>query len=167
MTSETNKTDAEDKAAPNVKTKKNGTGIHWIFWWMTGEGELDKQVKEYSTLKITESARGISAILLLLSVVVTTIAALALGHASALVDAGMFLVLAFFIYHGFEWAMIGAMLLWTFEKGYSLFSTGWLHSNSVIAVFWWAIYMHAFWLAYLTEKERAKIRVAKSKALPQ
>jgi hypothetical protein len=43
--------------------------------------------------------------------------------------------------------MVTAMLLWTAEKGFLIFdTTAGIHQNVVVAVIWWAAYMHAFYL---------------------
>jgi len=45
----------ETEAAP--KKKKSG---HWLAWWKIEPEELQKQVAEYKSLKLYQSARGIS-----------------------------------------------------------------------------------------------------------
>lgn len=143
---------------------KKPNPLVWILWWQMDPDELDKQIHEYKTLKFTQSARGISAILLLISVAATALFVLLLGMTPyAFLDAGAFLVLAFFIAKGHRWAMIAAMVLWTFEKGISLY--GQLQPTSdgssgasflVSTVIWWTLYMHAFYLAFRVEQARRK-----------
>ncbi len=147
-----------------VENKKKSqsifTDFSWLLWWQLDKDELQKQVEEYETLKITQSARGISLLFLLFSVVVTTGFVLFLNwDSSAFLDAFLFLILGFFIYKGHRWAMIGAMLLWTFEK-FSMFGEFYLTTVSSIlfSLLWWAIYMHAFYLAFKIEGLRAKAK---------
>jgi hypothetical protein len=135
--------------------KKKNNGINWILWWQVDQEELKRQVAEYKKLGITKSARGVAALCLLVSVIITTILIVAnfLG-AEAFLDVFLLSVLAFFMYKGHKWAMIGAMILWTLEKLYMLLVTG--SNNPVIAFFWWSAYMHAFWTAFKVEQAREK-----------
>lgn len=137
----------------------------WLLWWQMDPDELDKQIQGYSTLKFTQSARGISAILLLISVAATALFVFLLGMTPyAFLDAAAFLVLALFISKGHRWPMIAAMILWTFEKGISLYdqfqaaaagSSG--ASFLLTTVIWWTMYMHAFYLAFRVEQARRKV----------
>jgi hypothetical protein len=76
----------------------------------------------------------------------------------AFADVGLELFFAVFIYRGHKWAMIGAMIFWTIEKLVQISSALQSpHPNSaVMAVVWWTLYMHAFYLAFRTERERAR-----------
>lgn len=148
-----------------VKSKQKSK--HWFLWWKIEPEELAKQVDEYKSLKITQSARGISVLCLLLSALATGLMAYfrvgGMNEWSA-VDAGLMLFLAVFIYRGHEWAMIGAMIFWTLEKLLSIvvglqpadFSAG----RVLLPVVFWAIYMHAFYLAFKTERGRLETRNA-------
>jgi len=143
----------------NKNTKLN---LNWLLWWRVSNEELQYQLQNYSTLKPWQSAKGIGALFLTLSMVINILFVLS-GTASQLVllDATLFGVLAYFIYYkSAKWAMIGAMILWTFEKFYALlFSIDptiiKLSNNSnIIGLIWWLIYMHAFYLAYKVETVR-------------
>jgi len=148
------------------KVNKKSNFFDWMLWWRIDKNELEKQVREYETLKITQSARGISLLMLLLSFTITLGFVLFLNwDSSGIFDAFLFLVLGFFIYKGHRWAIIGAMLLWSYEKLYMLYIQ---YQNASVAgssspspfpsLIWWAIYMHAFYLAFQVERLRAKER---------
>ncbi len=54
--------------------------------------------------------------------------------------------------------MIAAMVLWTAEKGLQLFpilQTGTVKSPFVVLI-WWAVFMHAFYLAFRVEMHRRR-----------
>ena len=138
----------------------------WILWWRVDEDDLQDQVTKYDTLGWFQSARKLSVICLLFSIAVTLIVTLfgALG-AEAYVDSALMAVLATFIYRGHRWAAIAAMVLWTLEKGVMAI-TG-LNPNHppsgvslVVSLLWWAIYMHAFYLAFRVEQERRRLAAA-------
>ena len=134
----------------------------WFLWWQMDQSKLEKQVKEYDTLKFAQSARGISAILLWISVAATAVLVVFFGLEQwAFIDAAILLVLGFFVAKGYRWALIVAMLLWTFEKGLSLYdqllgasATG--GSFVVMTIIWWTLYMHSFYLAFKVEQMRKK-----------
>lgn len=146
------------------KTVKKPNPWVWILWWQIDPTEMDKQVHGYKTLKFTESIRGISFILLLISVIATVLFVLLLGlDPMALIDAAVLLVVGFLVYKGYRWAMIAAMLLWTFEKGFSLLSyfntaptADFNATILIVTILWWTFYMHAFYLAYRVEQARRK-----------
>jgi hypothetical protein len=134
-------------------------GWNWILFWKIGPDELHKQVDQYENLKITQSYRGISTLLLLFSAALTSLVAMLgiLGFdSSAFVDVGAFIFLAFFVYKGARWAIILAMLFWTSERAFLL-----LVSNTSVAplpqVLWWTFYMHWFWGALRVENARRKL----------
>jgi hypothetical protein len=62
------------------------------------------------------------------------------------------------MFKGHRWAMIGAMILWTFEKGYSLVSG----INPFMTILWWSIYMHIFWESYKVEAMRVNLKKLKA-----
>jgi hypothetical protein len=134
--------------------KKGSRGWNWLLWWRIDPVDLDEQVRLYDTMGFRGSMRGISVMLLVLSAVITAIMAYfgaANFNASAFVDVAVFLFLAIFIYLGHRWAMIGAMILWTLEKVLSIVGTP---TSAVVAVIWWALYMHAFYFAFRIEQKR-------------
>ncbi len=151
----------QDKPAAKAKPEKP---FQWILWWQIDGKELKEQVEKYDTMKITQSARGISFILCMVSVAVTTLFVLILNlDPWSFLDAGLLLVLGILICKGYSWAMIAAMVLWTFEKIYSLYGQVSLISETnsgasylVPTIIWWTVYMHSFYLAFRVEQARKK-----------
>jgi hypothetical protein len=140
-------------------TAKKGKRWEWLLWWQIDPAEVGEQVANYKSLRLWKSARGISVLCLLFSVVATSgMAAAGVIRASAYIDVGLFAVLALFIYLGHRWAMIGAMVIWTLEKSDIIFGGlgGTLsHApNPVVQIIWWCLYMHAFYLAFRVEQAR-------------
>ena len=152
-----------------IKDKK--IGIRWdswrsLLWWEISPEELEGQVENYNTLKITKSARGLSFLLLFASSVITLIVALTtktIDKSSGIVETILFLIVGFLIYKGKRWAIIVTMALWTIEKfvwvyealakndyGYVL----WIH------ILWWCLYMHFFYLALKVEILRSKVKLS-------
>jgi len=138
----------------------------WVLWWRVDQDELQDQVEKYDKLGWFDAARKLSVLCLLLSACVTAIFGI-FNRAVAgeyLFEAILFGVLAAFIYRGHRWAMIAAMVLWTIEKAFALI-TGLAAGPSgaggmVVQPLWWAIYMHAFYLALRVERARRQQRTA-------
>lgn len=151
------------------KKQSISTDFSWLKWWqldiwlqLDKEG-FQKQAKEYETLKITQSARGISFLLLLYSAVVTTGAILLnIITSSAFLDVFILIVLGIFIYKGKRWAMVVAMIFVTFEKlGALIIDYTGAQSfvvTVIISLLWWAICLHTFYLAFKVEGLRAKAK---------
>lgn len=150
-----------ENTSNSTNAKKKSSYTHWLLWWILDKNELEKQVKEYKTLGIWHSARKISALLLLFSSIITIgMVAFFNYDSSSLIDVAMMLVLAFFIYRGHRWAMILAMLYWTYAKFYGLYTSyssgSTVHTNGIVVIIWWATYMHAFWEAFKVEQLKRK-----------
>jgi hypothetical protein len=133
----------------------------WLLWWRTDQEEIQDQVDKYETLGWFESARKLSVVCLLISVIVTiAMVALKVAATGAYFDAALFLILAAFIYRRHRWAMVAAMGLWTIEKavtaiaGLGTFSIPGI--SFFFSILWWAAYMHAFYLAFRVEQERRR-----------
>lgn len=125
---------------------------HWLLWWKIEPVELQTQVQGYDSLSVIKSARGLSAILLALSAIVTTIfVCVGWTNAASLVDSALFLALGVFIFRGHRWAMICAMGFWTLETAYGLYARP---QYAVMSIIWWTVYMQAFYMAYRVEKEK-------------
>ncbi len=142
----------EDKSAekPNF--------LDWILWWRINPSELKRQVDGYLSLNVLESARGISLLCLIVSSVLTILIMIYKQEYVGFLDVIILLTLGFFMFKGHRWAMITAMIFWTFEKIYSFINPpfGMHASPGLFGIIWWAVYMHAFWLAYQVEIERNK-----------
>jgi ribosomal protein S27AE len=143
----------------DTKLKKKNNTLGWLLWWKIDKEEIERQIKGYKTFKVTESARGQSTLLLLFSVILTVGLVLFANYDSAsLFDAGLMLIIAFFVYRGHRWAMIGALLYWTFAKSYAIYTTVNTNGsgNILLDIVWWVLYMHVFYLAYKVEGLRLK-----------
>ena len=128
-----------------------------IFSWKISEEDMKTQVENYNNLKITESYRGISALLILGSMIlIVVLAKLDMVSYDAVYGAIIYLPLAFFIWKGHRWAMIVMIGLWTFEKGYQVYATAG-ESSPIVAIIWWAIFVGYFVNALKVEIARKKI----------
>ncbi|HEX6976846.1 MAG TPA: zinc-ribbon domain-containing protein [Patescibacteria group bacterium] len=134
-----------------INNKKGKSILEWLLWWQVGKDELNKQTREYETLKITQSAKGQSFLLNIFSATITLLFIL-VGSTDAwnLLDVFILLILGFFIFKGHRWAMVAAMVVWTLEKLISLIDG----NGGILAILWWAIYMHAYYVAYKVENMR-------------
>jgi hypothetical protein len=146
------------------RPQRRNKALKWLLWWMIDEDELDEQVAEYRDLPIYVAARGLSLLLLLFSAAMTAaVIFFGLLEPIGYVDAALMTVLGLFIYFGHRWAMILTMVVWTIEKGMLIVEPlqgGGTPMNLVVQMFWWAIYMHAFYLAFRVEQERRKRRLS-------
>ena len=127
-----------------------------IWAWNIDETELKDQVVNYNNLKITESYRGISSLIV--------IAILALTFFLSLLEIGssleeffygliLYIPLVFFVYKGHRWAIVSLMILWTLEKGYQLIEMG-----GVAPLIWWVIITPYFYRALKVENEKRKTK---------
>lgn len=138
--------------------KKWLLNFKWILWWRQNQDELKKQVENYNSLKIIKSYRGISTVLIIFSAFLTLGFSLTgwiddIALDEAILTVVIYLTLAYFIYKGKKWAMIGMMIVWTFEKTYQLFTYG-FSANPVLIFIWWIIFMRYLFGAYQVEKLR-------------
>lgn len=141
-------------------SKKDTASTSMFLWWKVSESELQRQLEGYGSLGWKASARKISAGLLILSALIT-LAFMSFQQVSnaAIVDIVLLLFLAQFTLGGQRWAVEAAMLLWTLEKGYLLYTSLTSHNfgGPLMQVVWWALYMKYFYMAWRVEKERAKV----------
>lgn len=142
----------------SIDTKKSKRSFgSFLLWWRTDPEEVQRQIAGYDTLRVWQSARGMSALLCLLTVVVTTLLG-GIMHMSSdeiTIEVVVWTLVAILMYRGYRWAFIVGMLLWTFEKGALLLSGG---SSPVVQIIWWTIYMGAFFLGFKVESARARAR---------
>lgn len=165
-----NKTDSgydfnKTKTNKNEEEVKKG-GNSWS--WKIAEADLKNQVENYNTLKISESYRGIS--VLIISVLLGFSAVLAfLGvyadMATMIWGIVFYLPVIFFVYKGQRWAIVLLMVMWTLERGYQLYEIGQGGNGSgIMPIIWWLIIMPYFWKALKVENEKRKLTpVSKSK----
>ena len=125
---------------------------NFLIWWRIDPDKLSEQVDQYNSLKIYQSARGISFLWFVLSIIVTVIMIFTnVATKNALVDIILFLMLGIFMYKGHRWAMIAAMILWTIEKLMALVAAP---VYFIVQFVWWGMYMRSFYFAYMIEKQR-------------
>ena len=156
VTAEQREHAATARAATRGKlAEKRKSFLRLLFDWRMDAAELEKQLKSYDTLGL-HSYRKISALLLLLSVAMNAVFGVWLfGLATGVIisNAVVYSTLAFFVYRGHRWALLGAMILWTFDKGAAVYESPRMVAGQAI---WWLIYMSAFWKAFRVERERRK-----------
>lgn len=126
----------------------------WVLWWEVDSGELRRQVENYASLKLTSSYRGVAALWLVFSMVITLILGLGMYDYDVLLDVVVLAVVAFFVYFGHRWAMVCAMIYWTFSKVVGIIEDP---STLVMQVLWWVAYMGSLFKAYKVEQERQRL----------
>lgn len=132
-------------------------------WKITSE-ELKEQVENYNTLKITQSYRGVSVLivgaLLLFSLLLSFFGVYA-DVTSMIYGMLIYVPILFFVYRGHRWAIILLMILWTYEKGYTLFLSVQSGGGGIGSVIWWLIVTPYIYNALVVENAHRKIaRVA-------
>ncbi|OGE74344.1 MAG: hypothetical protein A3I07_02740 [Candidatus Doudnabacteria bacterium RIFCSPLOWO2_02_FULL_42_9] len=130
----------------NITEKKNKVGLLRL-----SEDEIRIQVDKYNDLKFRQSYRGISVILLILSLIITLIGFLrgSIDVMTAGLALVIYLPLAYFIFKGKKAAMIIALVIITLDKAYQISQV----PNPFILV-WWAIFAIYLSRSYLVEKSR-------------
>ncbi len=143
------------KADSTFQTEQEGTKnkrlpmYYWVFWWKLLEDEnVANQVENYNTLKFIRSYRYRACLLLLLLAAWDLVAAI--SNVGSLIGVFLWLILAFFIYKGYRWAIITAMILWTLGE-VTLLVEGYLGN-----IFWWWLCIGALWAALEVENVRHK-----------
>lgn len=138
------------------------SGLSWLFWWDINSQELERQVEQYNTLKIFQSARGISFLICILIALYGFVSvSVDFSPKSLLFDAFLFLIMGLFIYNGYRWAIIVAMCFWTFFKfSHIIFIALGIETSNSGLIIWhivfWSIYMHTFYFALKVENIRRK-----------
>ena len=142
----------------NTDASKAEKKSFFLLWWKTDPEEIEKQVSQYGTLKIYQSARGLSLLLCLVSVAATILlsGSMTLSSGTVITEAVVWSSLGFFMYRGHRWAFVTGMVIWTLEKAFMLFSSG-SASAPFVQVIWWAIYMNAFFLGFKVERRRRTV----------
>jgi hypothetical protein len=151
---------SDSAAVPDTKRPRGKSRWHWLLWWQIDQAELARQVAEYDGLGFLASARKLSVLLLMLSSVANLILiAAGISDKWTYLDITLFTSLAIFIFFGHRWAMISAMVLWTIEKGdsiYDITQSSAPNGVSLVPVIFWAVFMHAFYLAFRVETQRSR-----------
>jgi hypothetical protein len=133
----------------------------WFFWWKIAPAELERQVREYASLKFYQSGRGQSAVALLVIIIISAVTVV-MGAQPAfgvIVESLVFIGLAIFIWFGHRWASIAAMTIWTVEKLYDFIAASQGKGSSLIPIaIWWIIFMRFFYLAFRVEQARRKAK---------
>ena len=153
----------------DTEDKKESRASIWssFFWWRINPEELKREVDEYQTLKIKQSSRGIGFLYLLFVALANPLLNYFAKLSFFWVDGLIFLILGLFVLRGYRWAMVLAMIFWTFEKGdlvyegimnnYSYGQINLFNNGSyVILILWWAFFMHMFYKAFRVECIRRK-----------
>ena len=138
------------------KSKKSA--FSFLAWWITDPADIEKQVAGYNTLRVWQSARGISALLCILSAVATALLGqfIKLSNGEILAEAIIWSTIAIFMYLGHRWAFVVGMIFWTFEKAALLLGAS-SAGAPIVQIIWWAIYMNAFLLAFRVESRRKAV----------
>ncbi len=131
-----------------------------LFKWNMDENQLQNQIENYDNPKFFSSRK--TATTLIIVSTIFTLVLMIFGWWSFSFEMWPFLIvpltLAFFIYRGKKWAIIGMMLLWTFDKGFQLVTDFIVTENlNIMLFFWWLFFMTIFWQAYQVERARSLV----------
>lgn len=129
-----------------------------VWTWGIDDEELENQVENYNNLKISESYRGISVLIVAVLLGFSLLLGFFGVYASVeeiLYGLIIYIPILFFVYKGHRWAIVALMILWTFEKGYQLIEVG-----GIMPLIWWAIIIPYFYKALRVENERRKLAPA-------
>lgn len=151
------------RSAPDATKKDGRSFLSFLAWWKTDPAEIEKQVVSYDTMKVWQSARGISMLLSAFSVAMTVLLGgyMGLSGGTIITEALIWGILGFAMFRGQQWAFVAGMILWTFEKGALLFAGTAIGRTPIVQIIWWVVYMSAFMLGFRVEKARkAKAPVA-------
>jgi len=150
----------------NVDTPKSKkSSFSFLAWWITDPAEVEKQVAGYNTLRVWQSARGTASLLCLFSVVVTAMLGSYMHLSTEEIVTEMFIwsTVAIFMYRGHRWAFILGMALWTLEKAALLFGGVSAGRAPIVQIFWWAIYLNAFFMGFKVESRRLAVSRASAR----
>jgi hypothetical protein len=138
------------------------SALAFITWWKPDPYEVRKQLAQYDTLRLWQSARGISMLLCAFSVLVTVLlgGVLHLSSATIAIEVVLWSTLGWFMYRGHQWAFIAGMVLWTLEKAALVVQQTSTGRAPITQVIFWLVYMAAFYLALTVERSRAHSSVA-------
>ena len=148
------------------KSERPKTNI--FLFWKHDPSEIERQVDGYSSLPVWKRARGISALLFVLSATLTVALSSLVGIApvTAYVTAAFTLTLAFFMFRGARWAFFIGIGYWTLEKAAMILDGAGSGRTPIVQVLWWLVYMHAFMFALSVEKARNARAAQRTSAPP-
>lgn len=156
--------------APNDSAEKpKKPAWSYLTWWKTDPAEIERQVANYDSLALWQSARGVSMLLCLFSAAMTAAFGrlMHLSGATVAVELVVWGGLGFAMFRGQKWAFVLGMVLWSYEKGSMVVAGVSAARAPITQVIWWCVYMSAFMLAFRVEKARnAKASGATTLATP-
>jgi len=127
--------------------------------WKISPDDLKEQVEGYDTLKITQTYRGMT--VLVVSALLALSLLLGYFEVTSLEDVLFSLILyiplLFFVYKGHKWAIIALFILWTIEKVASLIYSIDAGGSPIGSIIWFLIVAPIIYKAYIVEKERSKL----------
>ncbi len=129
-------------------------------WKITPE-ELKEQVENYKTLKITQSYRGVSVMIvgaLLLFSLLLSFFGVYSDVTSMIYGLVIYVPILFFVYRGHRWAIVLLMALWTFEKAYTLYLSVQSGGGVWSSIIWWLIVTPYIYKALVVENEYRKTK---------
>ena len=134
--------------------------ILWKSWWKIDKKYLDMQVEQYNTLKIHQSERGKSFLLIIVGIISTLIMVFYYGYGSpSILPMIIFFILGLLIYKGQKWAMVMAMLFWIIWKGIFYFDK--INNKPITIYFDVALSfmcIGSFYRAFLVERLRMRVK---------
>jgi hypothetical protein len=133
------------------------SALAFITWWNPDPAEVEKQLAGYDTLRVWQSARGMSMLLCAFSVTVTVLLGRFLHLSSGTIATEVILwsTLGLFMYRGHRWAFIAGMVMWTIEKIALVIEQAGSGRAPITQIIFWFVYMAAFYLAFTVERTRA------------
>ena len=68
----------------------------------------------------------------------------------------IYIPVLFFTYKGHRWAIVTLLVLWTFEKAYTVYLSIQAGDNPIASIIWWLIIAPYIYKAFKVENERRK-----------
>lgn len=154
------------------KTNKKYFFSLWtLIWWQVDSEEIERQIVNYNTFKIHQSARGVAFIFALLIASGATYFNYTAQLPYYWMDGLLFTVFGLLVSRGYRWAIIMTMAWWTFGKFSYLYDLlantpyGVQHYPSnkgvtfILQILWWAWYMNVLYTAFRVECKRRKLKL--------
>ena len=151
-------------APQGIVKKNNGTGLFGSKLWQISDKELERQIDNYNQLKFLHSFRGISVLLLAISLTLGFLIYFSTPEfvwEDFILSLIIYGIVAALIYRGKSTAPIIVLMgLYTFEKIYQISQDS---SYYVGIIIWWLVFMSQFYKTYIIEREMKKIRGGEKK----